>query len=99
MKRRFLTAESRTRGIHAGLGIALLALLTITPDVVHAYQPRLTNSLITVVTQPEISKAFFGKLEGTPHSYQINATHPFELYINILVPDIPSQSQVPVDHR
>jgi len=93
VKRRFLTAESRTRRIHTGLGLALLALLTITPDVVHAYQPRLTNSLVTVVTQPEISKAFFGKLEGTPHSYQINATRPFELYINILVPDIPSQSQ------
>ena len=82
-----------TRQIHAGLGIALLALVTITPDVIHAHQPRLTNSLVTEVTQPEISKVFFGTLAGTPHTYRINATHPFELYVNVLVPHIPSQSQ------
>lgn len=36
------------------------------------------------VTEPEISKAYYGKLNGQPEHYQIISERPFRLYLNIL---------------
>lgn len=59
-----------------------------------AHQPRLVyeknlsefNPL--VVEKPEISQAFYGELRGEPEYYIITSNKSFELYINILSPDI-----------
>ena len=60
------------------------------PAIVLAHQPRIVTSSNTVVTDPEISKAYYGQLDGTPHTYEIHADLPFDLYVGMLVPDIQS---------
>jgi hypothetical protein len=56
---------------------------------VFAHQPRLVgNETQVIVDQPEISKAYYGRLSGKPVTYQIESTEPFRLYVNILVPDM-----------
>ncbi len=40
------------------------------------------------VEYPEISKAFFAKLEGQPHYYRIVSTTPFRFYAGITAPKI-----------
>lgn len=56
-----------------------------------AHQPRLNKQRTTIVTDPEISKAYYGQLAGEPHFYFIKSDKPFKLYVNILVPDIEGQ--------
>ena len=51
------------------------------------------KDLITTVSAPEISKAYYAKLEGESQMYRIDAVEPFELYVNLLVPDIEGQSK------
>jgi hypothetical protein len=56
---------------------------------VFAHQPRLVgNETQVMVEQPEISKAYYGRLSGKPATYHIKSTEPFRLYVNILVPDM-----------
>ena len=53
------------------------------------HQPRLIGTETEVmVILPEISKAYYGQLAGTPVTYHIEAENAFRLYVNILVPDI-----------
>ena len=66
--------------------ILLLFLLLI--SVVVAHQPRITSSEDIIVKEPEVSKAYYGNLEGNPHVYVINSDENFNLYVNILVPNI-----------
>lgn len=45
---------------------------------------------ITRIEDPTLSQAFYGQLNGIPHTYEITATEPFHLFTQILVPDIDS---------
>ncbi len=72
---------------------ALLLLLVFVPGFASAHQPRIVESRQTVVTDPEISKAYYGQLTGVPDIYTIHANTPFNLYVNILVPDIAGQKK------
>jgi len=38
------------------------------------------------VDDPEISYAYYGKLQGSPHIYLIESDKPFTLYVSLLVP-------------
>lgn len=71
----------------------LLVLVAFVPGSALAHQPRIVDSRHTVVTDPEISKAYYGQLTGVPDIYTIQATAPFHLYVNILVPDIAGQKK------
>lgn len=73
--------------------IFLLALTIFSPVTVSAHQPRITENRQTLVPDPEISKAYYGKLIGEPDVYVINTTAPFDLYVNVLVPDIVGQKK------
>ena len=54
-----------------------------------AHQPRLVGSQTEIkVSLPEVSKAYYGQLDGTPVIYHIETDTDFRLYVNILVPDI-----------
>lgn len=57
-----------------------------------AHLPRLVseNSLENpiVVTDPEISQAFYGRLTGKPDYFKIQSPQLFKLYVNILVPEV-----------
>ncbi|CAN5157747.1 hypothetical protein BH09PAT1_BH09PAT1_2280 [soil metagenome] len=59
----------------------------------YAHQPRIaTNSPIRVL-DPEVSKAYYGKLEGQEAVYEVQSDKPFDLYVNVLVPDIEGQKK------
>ena len=57
-----------------------------------AHQPRLVYGEIStienpfIITNPEISQAFYGELKGSPDYYVIESLTPFNLYLNILAP-------------
>ena len=67
---------------------------------VYAHQPHLvTETGVTRVDRPEVSKAFYAELSGEPAVYEITNLDSFELYVNILVPDevgIPTDLSVTV---
>jgi len=71
--------------------IFLIAVF-ISMQFICAHQPRLiydkTSPVYEQVYNPEISQAFYGELKGNPDYYFINSTKGFDLYINILAPDI-----------
>ena len=55
----------------------------------YAHQPRLVDVQTRIeVSQPEISKAYYGRLAGNPVVFRIEAREPFKLYVNVLVPDL-----------
>ena len=71
----------------------ILILLVFLPTLALAHQPRIVESRQTIVSSPEVSKAYYGKLTGVPDVYVINSSVSFNLYVNILVPDVPGQKR------
>ena len=71
--------------------VVILAIFVFIPVIVFAHQPRITSGDITIVKDPEISKAYYSQLAGKPQVYRISASAPFDLYVNVLVPDIQGQ--------
>jgi hypothetical protein len=63
-----------------------LTLLLLLP-LVFAHQPKFVNQEVEI-NDPEISRAFYGILEGEPHTFTINSQEEFDLYVQILAPDI-----------
>jgi hypothetical protein len=54
----------------------------------YAHQPYMvTDTGVTRVDKPEVSKAFYSELSGKPAVYEIVGQDSFDLYVNILVPD------------
>jgi len=51
------------------------------------------NENPTIVTSPEVSKAYYGTLSGEPAVYSITTDKPFALYVGVLVPDITGQKK------
>jgi hypothetical protein len=39
-----------------------------------------------IIEDPTISYAYYGKLQGSPHVYEIKSDQPFYLYVSLLVP-------------
>jgi len=79
------------RGVFV-LGIVILFFLFL--GSVSAHQPRLVYDGLSsadnpfVINNPEISQAFYGMLKGQPDYYTISETEGFELYLQILAPDV-----------
>ena len=73
-----------------GFFCALFALAL--PILASAHQPRLVETERTSVPDPEISKAYYGELGDEAEVYTIFSGTSFNLYVNILVPDIEGQS-------
>lgn len=71
----------------------ILALILFSPTLVSAHQPRIVESNQTTVNEPEISKAYYHQLEGKADVYKLSSTEPFDLYVNVLVPDIEGQKK------
>lgn len=67
--------------------LTLVSLLLISAGSALGHQPVLIDSEATEVVEPEISKAYFGKLSGVPHTYRIDSNVEFNLYVGILVPE------------
>lgn len=43
---------------------------------------------ITPISDPTLSQAFYGKLNGFPETYEIRAKEPFHFHAEVLIPDI-----------
>jgi hypothetical protein len=60
----------------------------------YAHQPRISfgakHSPLdpVVIKKPEVSRAYYGRLTGEPDYYRIDSRAPYQLYLNILVPDL-----------
>ena len=69
-------------------------LIVLLFNIIFAHQPRLVLKKDLAfnypyfIKNPEISQAFYGELTGSSHFYQITSEKDFNLYLNILVPDI-----------
>jgi hypothetical protein len=56
-----------------------------------AHQPRIVgNQTLIEVKNPDISQAFYAKLNGSPQVYKIVSDKPLQLYVNLLVPALPN---------
>jgi len=73
------------------LALAFALAAALTPLFASAHQPRLVEGPSIEVPLPEVSKAYYGTLTGSPHIFHIVSDKPFALYVNILVPDIANQ--------
>jgi hypothetical protein len=70
-----------------GIFIFLIAFF---PRIASAHQPRIVEGAgIVKIENPEISKAYYGELNGKQAEFRIESADPFKLYVNILVPDLP----------
>lgn len=66
---------------------AIIGLFFLFPSSAHAHQPiMLTGEEPVVVSDPEISKAYYDEITGSPRTYKIEAKSEFNLYLNLLVP-------------
>jgi len=75
------------------LFVITLLIFLFGVSLVSAHQPRISDSVQTIVEDPEISKAYYSHLARDMQSYVINSKVPFTLYVNILVPDILGQKK------
>lgn len=73
--------------------LLFFSLILFLPSAISAHQPRLSSGAQTIVTDPEISKAYYAELAGSPQYYRIDSAVSFNLYVNILVPDIAGQKK------
>lgn len=68
--------------------ILILVVFFLLITISSAHQPRIVSDNFTSVEKPEVSQAFYGKLDGNPHYYQIDSEKPYKLYVSLSVPDI-----------
>ena len=67
----------------------LILLLVFYPLSIFAHQPKLINYSPSFdnphkVVSPEISKAYYSKLEGEPHYYKIESDRDFLFYKHLV---------------
>lgn len=79
--------QQRFKKIKSIITLLLLGAFLV-PAFTLAHQPRITESRLTQVPSPEISKAYYGELTGEPDVYVIEALEAFDLYVGILVPEV-----------
>lgn len=75
------------------LPIIFLVAFLFAPAMTFAHQPNIVSDRIITIPKPEVSKVYYGELTGSPHIYKISANSTFELYVNILAPDIKEQKK------
>jgi len=71
--------------------ILFAVLISALPIAAAAHQPRIPEVFPVQVTEPEISKAYYSHLAGSPQDYIIEAKKDFNLYVGLVVPDIAGQ--------
>jgi len=78
--------------------IAILMILLLSLPVATAHIPEIViedrNYTVEpiIVKEPEISYAYYGKLQGSPQLYKIESEKPFHLYVSLLVPYVGQES-------
>ena len=80
------------RAISRIFGVSLFLLL-LAPLAAWAHQPEIVTQSPTIVSDPEVSKAYYGQLSGSPQVFRIDSAVPFAFYAGLLVPDRPEQKK------
>ena len=71
------------------LVIIIFAGFCLFAPVSQAHQPvNVLHENKVIVTEPEVSKAFYGELLGQPNFFTLHSDTSFNLYVNVLVPDV-----------
>jgi len=92
-----IPARAEHRGVSIGRSspVAVFLMAAALVGAAYAHLPYMVeDTSVTVVEQPEVSKAYYGELSGRAALYEIVSSDSFELYVNILVPDEPG---IPTD--
>jgi len=77
----------------------IVFLIVFSSTAAFAHQPRLvtdqssSESNPILIEDPEISKAYYGKIEQSSEYYKIVSNGEFFMYLSLQVPDIPNQSK------
>lgn len=75
-----------------------LILFFLVCNYAHAYTPEVVTQAtlhdITEIQNPESEHVFFGELNNIPNTYEIKASEPFLLHIEIRVPDIETSKNI-----
>jgi len=89
MQRRAHPKCDRNRAPITYLIVVLGMAICCSPVLAH--QPRIVEPGTTRVSvaQPEVSKAYYGTLDGKPQLFEVRSDAAFMLYVNVLVPNIP----------
>lgn len=70
--------------------LLFLFLILFLPLNVFAHQPRIVEGgQLVEIKNPDIPQAFYGELNGIPQSFKMNLAEDREVYLGILVPDLP----------
>lgn len=90
------------RYIKAGF-LAVFLFSAVSGYHLYAHRPVIVGSEGSkdnpvVVDRPQISWAYYGKLEGEPRYFKIVSDEPFKLYVNILVPDYEPDGEPILSH-
>ena len=72
--------------IYKPLIFAVILIFVFSLKTALAHQPRIVTSSYISVEAPEVSKTYYGELNGFPHLYTIDSPEDFQLYLNLLVP-------------
>ncbi|MDD4151867.1 MAG: hypothetical protein PHR68_04595, partial [Candidatus Gracilibacteria bacterium] len=49
---------------------------------------RIVSEELTTVANPEISQVFYGEFKGSADVFKIESKEPFDLYMNVSIPDV-----------
>jgi hypothetical protein len=87
----FVLAEVYIKVCIIGPALALFLAFSIIVLVrTEAHQPRIVEANnITLIETREVSKAYYGALRGEPDVFIVEAQSSWNLYLEILVPDLP----------
>ncbi len=75
----------------SGILLALCVAIFSIPAIASAHNPRFVREdTVVQVQHPDISQAYYGWLDGQPVLYKIKTDTPQNLFVQILVPDVPN---------
>lgn len=67
--------------------LIIILMLIFSTQIVVAHKPFIVSGKETQVTDPHISKAYYGYLDDKEHTYTVLLLKNQNLYVNILAPD------------
>jgi uncharacterized membrane protein len=65
----------------------VVALILLFNGLLHSNARRMVTEQLVTVSEPEIAKTYYGQLKGVQDTFLIDSANPFELYVNVAVPD------------
>jgi len=67
----------------------LMMICGVVAGTAEAHQPRFPGPGVTIVSDPDVSQAWYGRLNGEPAEYWVDVHDSLLLYVSVLAPRIP----------